>query len=79
MAKRLWKGINTQIICERWESEEKEHLLMEIKAPGKIMVVRTAMTFIVELSRLLAAAISFESRATSILRALSCCATRLNI
>jgi len=51
--------------------------LTETKVPGKNTVVRTAITFMAELSRLLAWAISFESRATSMLRVLSCCAMRL--
>lgn len=53
-------------------------MLTAMKAPGKKSVVSTAMTFIAELSRLLAAAISLESRATSMLRELSCCDIRLN-
>lgn len=50
----------------------------EMKAPSKKTVVSTAMAFIAELSRLLAAASSFESRATSTFRALSLWAMRLN-
>jgi len=43
-----------------------------MNVPGKKIVVKKAIIFIAELSRLLAAAISFESRATSMLRELSC-------
>jgi hypothetical protein len=50
----------------------------DIKAPGKKMVVSTAITFIAELSCLLATASSLESRAIDTFKALSSWAMRLN-
>lgn len=49
-----------------------------MKAPGRKTVVRTAMTFIAELSCLLATVSSLESPATEIFKALSSWAIWLN-
>lgn len=48
-----------------------------MKVPGRKKVVRTAMIFIDELSRLLAAAIARKSRAILVLSKLSFCVMRL--
>ena len=52
--------------------------LTDTKVPGKKMVVRKAIIFIAELSRLLAVANSLESRAIPRFNWLSCWAIRLN-
>src|SRR5271163_1907845 len=55
----------------------REITLTDTKVAGKKTIVRTAMVFIAELSRLLASAMLLESCAIPTFRRLSLCAMRL--